>query len=132
VTPVSEKEPPAEGRFAGTLAVQDGRLASMRYIPTLDEDNTRQGFIDHGAFVALRENLCRRFRPRTGPARVKKSVASTRGAVAICAGGRLKRGREERAGVTGLDDMDQPFSCRIPSSTVPSLAIKLAEVTIPA
>jgi len=40
-----------------TLAVQDGRLATMPYIPTLDEDNTRQGFIDHGAFGALRDNL---------------------------------------------------------------------------
>jgi integrase len=40
-----------------TLAVQDGRLASIPYIPTLDEDNTRQGFIDHGAFAALRHNL---------------------------------------------------------------------------
>lgn len=39
------------------LAVQDGRLSTMPYIPTLDEDNARQGFIDHGAFIALRDNL---------------------------------------------------------------------------
>jgi hypothetical protein len=56
VTPVTEKEPPAEGRLASTLAAQDGRLASMRYIPTLDDDNTRRGFIDHEAFAARREN----------------------------------------------------------------------------
>ena len=29
----------------------------MPYIPTLEEDNTRQGFIDHGAFISLRDNL---------------------------------------------------------------------------
>ncbi len=40
-----------------SLAVQDGRLSTMPYIPTLDEDNARQGFIDHGAFIALRDNL---------------------------------------------------------------------------
>jgi integrase len=40
-----------------SLAVQDGRLATMPYIPSLDEDNVRQGFIDHGAFLALRDNL---------------------------------------------------------------------------
>jgi integrase len=40
-----------------TLAVQDSRLAAMPYIPRLDEDNARQGFIDHGAFVALRDKL---------------------------------------------------------------------------
>ncbi len=40
-----------------SLAVQDGRVSTMPYIPTLEEDNARQGFIDHGAFIALRENL---------------------------------------------------------------------------
>lgn len=39
------------------LAVQDGRVSTMPYIPTLDEDNARQGFMDHGAFIGLRENL---------------------------------------------------------------------------
>jgi integrase len=40
-----------------SLAVQDGRLFTIPHIPTLDEHNTRQGFIDHGAFVALRDKL---------------------------------------------------------------------------
>jgi integrase len=40
-----------------TLAVQDGRLTTMPYIPRLKEDNARQGFVDHGSFIALRENL---------------------------------------------------------------------------
>jgi integrase len=40
-----------------SLAVQDGRLSTTPYIPTLEEDNARQGFVDHGAFTALRENL---------------------------------------------------------------------------
>jgi integrase len=39
-----------------SLAVQDGRLPTMPCVPTLDEDNARQGF-DHGAFIALRDNL---------------------------------------------------------------------------
>ncbi|MBV8454004.1 MAG: tyrosine-type recombinase/integrase [Deltaproteobacteria bacterium] len=40
-----------------TLAVQDGRLSSAPYVPTLEEDNARQGFLDRGAFVSLRSNL---------------------------------------------------------------------------
>jgi integrase len=40
-----------------SLAVQDGRLSTTPYIPTLEEDNARQGFIDHGAFLSLRANL---------------------------------------------------------------------------
>jgi integrase len=40
-----------------SLAVQDGRLSTTPYIPTLHEDNARQGFIDHGAFIALRDHL---------------------------------------------------------------------------
>ena len=40
-----------------TLAKQDGRLTGVPYIPTLEENNARQGFIDHGAFIALREKL---------------------------------------------------------------------------
>jgi integrase len=39
------------------LAVQDGRVSTVPYIPTLEEDNARQGFIDHSAFMELRENL---------------------------------------------------------------------------
>ena len=40
-----------------TLAVQDGRLSHALYVPTLDEDNARQGFIEHAAFVSLRGHL---------------------------------------------------------------------------
>ena len=40
-----------------SLAVQDGLLTITPYVPTLEEDNARQGFIDHGAFVKIRENL---------------------------------------------------------------------------
>ena len=40
-----------------SLAVQDARLSTTPYIPTLEEDNARQGFIDHGAFISLRDNL---------------------------------------------------------------------------
>ena len=40
-----------------SLTVQDGRLNTVPYIPTLEEGNARQGFIDHGAFIALRDNL---------------------------------------------------------------------------
>src|SRR5271155_5408349 len=40
-----------------SLAVEDGRLSHSPYIPTLEEDNARQGFVDHGAFVSLRTHL---------------------------------------------------------------------------
>jgi len=40
-----------------TLAVQADKLNSSPYIPTLQEDNARQGFLDHGGFLTLRENL---------------------------------------------------------------------------
>jgi integrase len=40
-----------------SLAVEDGRLSHSPYVPTLEEDNARQGFVDHGAFVSLRANL---------------------------------------------------------------------------
>lgn len=40
-----------------SLAVEDGRLSHSPYIPTLEEDNARQGFVDHGEFVSLRANL---------------------------------------------------------------------------
>jgi integrase len=40
-----------------SLAVEDGRISHSPYIPTLEEDNARQGFLDHGAFVSLRANL---------------------------------------------------------------------------
>jgi integrase len=40
-----------------SLAVEDGRLSQSPHIPRLEEENARQGFVDHLAFVALRENL---------------------------------------------------------------------------
>lgn len=40
-----------------SLAVEDSRLNHSPYIPTLEEDNARQGFVDHGAFVSLRTHL---------------------------------------------------------------------------
>jgi integrase len=40
-----------------SLAVQDGRLNNTPYVPTLEEDNARQGFVDHSAFISLEGNL---------------------------------------------------------------------------
>jgi integrase len=40
-----------------SLAVQAGRLSTRPYIPMLEEDNARQGFVDHASFLALREAL---------------------------------------------------------------------------
>src|SRR5713226_4153610 len=40
-----------------SLAVQAGKLSARPYVPTLEENNARQGFLDHGGFLALRENL---------------------------------------------------------------------------
>lgn len=40
-----------------SLAVEGGRLSHSPYIFTLEEDNTRQGFVDHDAFVSLRKHL---------------------------------------------------------------------------
>jgi len=40
-----------------TLAVQAGKLSAKPYIPTLEENNARQGFLDHASFLALREAL---------------------------------------------------------------------------
>ena len=40
-----------------SLAVQAGKLSSRPYIPALEENNARQGFLDHGSFLALREAL---------------------------------------------------------------------------
>jgi integrase len=39
------------------LAVISGRLANAPYIPMLQENNARQGFIDHAQFLALRDAL---------------------------------------------------------------------------
>ena len=40
-----------------SLAVEEGRLSHSPYIPMLEEDNARQGFVDDGAFVSLRTHL---------------------------------------------------------------------------
>lgn len=40
-----------------SLAVQAEKLSSKPYIPTLEENNARQGFLDHGGFLALRNDL---------------------------------------------------------------------------
>ena len=40
-----------------SLIVQDGRLSHAPHIPSLQESNTRQGFVDHAEFIALRDNL---------------------------------------------------------------------------
>lgn len=42
---------------AFTLATRAGRLRSAPYIPLLEENNSRRGFVDHGSFLALREGL---------------------------------------------------------------------------
>jgi integrase len=40
-----------------SLAVQAGKLSSKPYIPALEENNARQGFLDHGSFLELRRHL---------------------------------------------------------------------------
>lgn len=40
-----------------TLAVQGARLSTRPYIPMLEEHNARQGFLDHGSFLALHTAL---------------------------------------------------------------------------
>lgn len=42
---------------AFTLATRAGKLASAPYIPLLEENNSRRGFLDHGGFLALRDGL---------------------------------------------------------------------------
>jgi integrase len=42
---------------AFTLATRTRRLRSAPYIPLLEENNSRRGFIDHGGFLALRDGL---------------------------------------------------------------------------
>lgn len=49
-----------------TLAVQAARLSTRPHIPMLEENNARQGFVDHGSFLALCEAL---------PERLKDPVA---------------------------------------------------------
>ena len=40
-----------------SLAIQAGKLTSRPYIPTLEENNARQGFLDHGNFCCVRGKL---------------------------------------------------------------------------
>ncbi len=42
---------------AFTLATRAGKLGSAPYIPLLEENNSRRGFLDHGSFLALRDGL---------------------------------------------------------------------------
>jgi len=42
---------------AFTLATRAGKLGSTPYIPLLEENNSRRGFLDHGGFLALRAGL---------------------------------------------------------------------------
>jgi integrase len=39
------------------LATRAGKLGSAPYIPLLEENNSRRGFVDHGRFLALRDAL---------------------------------------------------------------------------
>ena len=45
-----------------SLTVRAGRLSARPYIPSLEENNARQGFVDHGGFLALREALPEHYR----------------------------------------------------------------------
>jgi hypothetical protein len=40
-----------------SLAVQAGKLSSKLYIPALEKNNARQGFLDHVSFLRLRKHL---------------------------------------------------------------------------
>lgn len=40
-----------------TLAVQASKLSFKPHIPMLEENNARQGFLDHGSFLSLRDAL---------------------------------------------------------------------------
>lgn len=39
------------------LALEANKLSRKPHIPSLEENNARQGFLDHGSFLTLRENL---------------------------------------------------------------------------
>jgi integrase len=47
---------------AFTLATRASKLNSAPYIPLLEENNSRRGFLDHGSFLALREALPKHLR----------------------------------------------------------------------
>jgi integrase len=40
-----------------SIQIKAGKLVSKPYIEMLEEDNARQGFLDHGGFLNLRDNL---------------------------------------------------------------------------
>ena len=40
-----------------SLAIENGSLTTKPHIRTLEEHNTRQGFVDHGVFLAIKPNL---------------------------------------------------------------------------
>ncbi|HEY7163679.1 MAG TPA: site-specific integrase [Candidatus Binatia bacterium] len=40
-----------------SLAIQAGKLSSKPHVPMLNEDNARQGFLNHSDFLTLREKL---------------------------------------------------------------------------
>jgi len=42
---------------AFTLATRAGKLTSAPYVPLLEENNSRRGFLDHGSFLALCDAL---------------------------------------------------------------------------
>jgi integrase len=42
---------------AFTLAIRAGKLKAAPYIPLLQENNARRGFLDHGSFIALVDGL---------------------------------------------------------------------------
>jgi integrase len=42
---------------AFTLATRAGKVKSAPYIPLLEENNARSGFLDHGSFIALLDGL---------------------------------------------------------------------------
>lgn len=50
------RELSALGR-AFSLAVRAEKLVSRPYIPRLEENNARQGFVDHAGFITLKNNL---------------------------------------------------------------------------
>ncbi|MEX0804086.1 MAG: site-specific integrase [Candidatus Binatia bacterium] len=44
-------------KHAFSLAIQAGKLFHRPYVPMLEENNARQGFLDHAGFLALRAEL---------------------------------------------------------------------------
>jgi len=46
-----------------SLGIQAGNLSSKPYVPMLEENNARQGVLDHGDFLTLRESLPKYLKP---------------------------------------------------------------------